>query len=121
MKDNATRSRAVRELVAILFRGAGFGEARHRLPAARMSQRIAEADHSDIIGVPEWHLGVHADVQHRYGARVDEAERAAAQGGVRHAATIQFRREADADRYLVVMSLDGFLRLLQETRQEVAA
>ena len=122
MTDNATRSRALRQLVAILMRRAGFEDARHRVPATgRLSARVGEYEGptSDIEGVPGLFLGVHADIQRRYGARVDAAEQAAALAGLRHAATVQYRREVDADQYLAVMSLSGFLRLLADARQGV--
>lgn len=120
---NVVRGRALRELVAMSLRGAGFENARHRTPPGRLSERIAMPDdeRSDITGIENWFLGVHADLQPKWGTRLDAAEQGAALAGIQNSAVVEFRREADLDSFFVLMTFAQFKRLLHETRQEVSA
>jgi hypothetical protein len=104
-----------RRLVALALKVEGVEAVEPRARGRRLSDRLAdEGEPSDLLGLDNWAIHVRADLSPRWGAAIDNAERAAALDGRTHAAVVQYRRDADASRHFVLMSLAGFAALLKE-------
>lgn len=115
---NRWRGLRFRELVSLNLQLAGLQHAAPRPPAPlRKPSEALSGDerpeqHSDILGVPGWHLTTHSDLRDRWSVHLDAAEQAAALTGAQHAAIVCYRKARPTSDAYVVMTLATWARLV---------
>jgi hypothetical protein len=121
---NRSRGRAMKQLTALFMRGQGLDvQWLPRSRTTRISERISEEfqNRPDLTGGALeglWWLDIGADVQQRWGSRVDAAQSAAALAGWPYSAAIQHRRDHEIADAVVLMSLAQFTKLIKEHGHE---
>lgn len=78
--NNRTWGTSMRELVAFVLRSQGVDTACPRSVQRRLSERIMEDYHGDVLGIPSWLAVTRADISPRFGPALDALLKDAAEG-----------------------------------------